>query len=374
MVNKLDPNMIFNSKYLAAVPSTEKTFRTQMSSSPDGSLLAYCVENIVIVRKQDNNLKGDVVIFKGHKCKTSCVDIAPNGVFAASGDEQGNLKIWFLDDGFEKYSFQCLSSKILGVHWDETSKRILVYGYAGQKGFARYVSWDTCNSMGEITGMTRNVICGDIKRSKPYYAVVASEDLSIRVYNGNNLKPAYNIKTHTKFICDVKFSPKGDRFAVVGLEKKISIYKTETGELLDEITKNNESQHSNGISSVIWLNENCIATCSMDKTGKIWDLNENEKKCHTLSVCSKDSTSDSGMQCSIILGKDYLISLSLNGTFNLFDLGKFKENGKYDNFETSPTKFIYGHQNHVNLVKYHNNLKRLYSSDNSGRISKNILF
>lgn len=370
MVNKIDPNTIFNSKYLAGVPSTEKTYRTQMSTSSDGALLAYCVENIVIVRKQDNDLKGDVVIFKNHKCKTTCVDIAPNGVFAASGDEQGNLKIWFLDDGFEKFSFQCLSSKILGVHWDETSKRILVYGYAGQKGFARYVSWDTCNSMGEITGMTRNAICGDIKRSKPYYAVVASEDLSIRVYNGNNLKPAYNIKTHTKFICDVKFSPKGDKFAVVGLEKNICIYQTENGELIDEISKTAESQHTNGIISLVWLSENCIATCSMDKTVKVWDLNS--KKCITLQVCppDKELNNESDMQSSIVIGKEYLISLSLNGTFNLFDLKKYRESEKYDSFNDYPNKRIFGHQHHINLVKYHPKLDKLYSTDTSGRISK----
>jgi WD40 repeat protein len=369
MVDK-DSNNIYKSFYLGAVPSTEKTFRTQLSVSADNSLLAYCVGNVVIVRKQANDLKDGIVIFNRHKFKTTCVDIAPNGVFAASCDEQGNLKVWFLDDGTEKFSFPVLSSKILGVHWNDKSNRILVYGYGGNKGYARYVSWDTCNSMGEITGMTKNSISGDIKLTKPYFAVVASEDLSFRVYSGNNLMPKYVNKDHKQFICNVKFSPAGDKFVTVGLDKRISFYETESGNLISEFAKDFEGQHTNGIIGVSWLNENFIVTSSMDKTVKIWDLTNKTNKTLRIDLSEKDVGSDDEMQSGLTIGKEYIISLSLNGTLNLWSLANFTSSPSLDAFSEFPNKRIFGHQAHINLVKYNFSQKKLYSADISGRISK----
>lgn len=369
MVDK-DSNSIYNNFYLGAVPSTEKTFRTQLSVSADNSLLAYCVGNVVVVRKQANDLKDGIIIFNRHKSKTTCVDIAPNGVFAASCDEQGNLKIWFLDDGTEKFSFPALSNKILGVHWNDKSNRILIYGLGGNKGYARYVSWDTCNSMGEITGMTKNSICGDIKMTKPYYAVVASEDLSFRIYTGNNLMPKFVNKDHKQYICNVKFSPSGDKFVTVGLDKRISFYETETGNFISEFAKDFEGQHTNGIIGVVWLSDSIIATSSMDKTVKIWDINSKANTTLRVESKEKESTSDDEMQSGLALGKDYIISLSLNGTLNLWSLSKFKENGTIESFSELPDKRIFGHQAHINLVRYNFTQKKLYSADITGRISK----
>lgn len=368
MVSK-EPNTNYESYYLGGVPSTEKTFCTQMSVSADNSLFAYCVGNVVIVRKQENDLKDGLVIFIRHKARTTAVDIAPNGVFAASADEEGNVKIWFMDDGTEKFSNQVLSSKILGLNWNEKSDRLLVYGLAGKKSFARYVSWDTANSMGEITGMSKNTICGDIKRSKPYYAAVASEDLSFRVYSGNNLMPKYVNKDHNRFICSIRFSPKGNRFVTVGLDKRVSIYETETGNLLHEFAKDFETQHTNGIVGICWLNEDIIATCSMDRTVKIWDLN-NKKNFTLKSHSNSKEENDDNMQNAIIKAKEYLITCSLDGTLNLWKLAKFNETGTIDSFSELPDKRIFGHQAHLNLVRYNFTQNRLYSFDVSGRISK----
>ena len=291
MVAKDDPNRIYTNYYLASGAQTEKTYQTQINTSPNGELLAYCVGNVVIVRKQENYLKDGVLIFQKHKCRTTCVDFAPNGVFAASADEQGFMKIWFIDDGTEKFSYQVMNSKILGIHWDETSKRILVYGMSGKKGFSRYVTWDTCNTMGEIIGMTKNVISGDLKRGgKPYYAAIASEDLSLRIYSGNNLTPKYTNNDHKRYISGIRFNLKGDQFATVGMEKRICVYETETGNLLYEIPKDHESQHTNCIISVVWLTNDIICTCSMDKTVKLWDLKE--KTCKTLKVSEVQSDDD----------------------------------------------------------------------------------
>lgn len=357
----------YKSDYLGAVPTAERSYFSQISVSADGSLIAYCVENVVIVRRQDNDLKDGIVIFQGHKCKTTAVDIAPNGVFAASADIEGNVKIWFLDDGFSKFNHQVLESKILGIHWNEKSDRLLVYGYGGKKGFARYVSWDTSNNMGDIIGMSKNCIAGDIKRSKPYYYIVSSEDLTLRVYGGNNPTVKYVNKEHNKYIFNAKFSPSGLKFAVGGLDRRLVIYETESGKPILEVPKEHEIQHNGGILGISWLTEDILATCGTDKAIKIWDLIKVENS--TLYPTTPDKIeSEEFCQCSIVKAKNYLITLNLNGTLNMWSLAGFNAGNGITSFSTYPDKIIYGHQAGISKLLFNYSENKLYSFDVLGKV------
>jgi WD40 repeat protein len=46
-----------------------------------------------------------------------------------------------------------------------------------------------------------------------------------------------SIKTHTKFVQDVRYSHSGDHFASVGSDAKIFIYDGKTGDTLNEFTQ-----------------------------------------------------------------------------------------------------------------------------------------
>lgn len=54
------------------------------------------------------------------------------------------------------------------------------------------------------------------------------------------------IKTHTKFVQDVKYAPSGDHFASVGSDYKIFIYDGKEGDSLGEIS---DSPHTGTIVS-----------------------------------------------------------------------------------------------------------------------------
>lgn len=54
------------------------------------------------------------------------------------------------------------------------------------------------------------------------------------------------IKTHAKFVQDVRYAPSGDHFASVGSDAKIFLYDGKTGDTLDEFT---DSPHSGSIVS-----------------------------------------------------------------------------------------------------------------------------
>ena len=64
-----------------------------------------------------------------------------------------------------------------------------------------------------------------------------------RVYTTHRSYPipswtySQTIKTHTKFVQDVRYSPSGDHFASVGSDAKIFIYDGKTGDTLNEFTE-----------------------------------------------------------------------------------------------------------------------------------------
>ena len=56
------------------------------------------------------------------------------------------------------------------------------------------------------------------------------------------------IRTHTKFVQDVRYSPSGDHFVSVGSDSKIFIYDGKTG---DTVAKVSDSPHTGSIVSLL---------------------------------------------------------------------------------------------------------------------------
>ena len=52
------------------------------------------------------------------------------------------------------------------------------------------------------------------------------------------------LKTHTKFVQDVRYAPSGNVFASVGSDSKILLYDGKTGDVLHEVT---DSPHKGSI-------------------------------------------------------------------------------------------------------------------------------
>jgi len=68
-------------------------------------------------------------VFTDHKVKTTACCFSPNNVFMVSGDEQGNVKIWWLDEFKIKKEYAgCLGGKINGFGWNDDNDKLLVYG------------------------------------------------------------------------------------------------------------------------------------------------------------------------------------------------------------------------------------------------------
>lgn len=125
---------------------------------------------------------------------------------------------------------------------DPTQSRLLLEVSLHRFGHAFMA--DTGSSTGEIIGHSKSINAVAIRHQRPFKAVTAGDDSGIAFHAGVPFKYDKTIKTHSKFVQDVKFSPSGDHFVSVGSDYKVFLYDGKTGETVAEIT---DSPHKGSI-------------------------------------------------------------------------------------------------------------------------------
>ncbi|KAF7795659.1 hypothetical protein EIP86_006824 [Pleurotus ostreatoroseus] len=184
---------------------------------------------------------------------------------------------------------------------------------------------DTGSSTGEIIGHSKVINTVAIRHQRPFRAATGSDDGTIVFHQGyfsnsSFLRYSYLtmdlkqvIKTHTKFVQDIKYAPSGDYFASVGSDSKIFVYDGKTGDVISEYT---DAPHTGTIMACSWSHDSkSFATSSVDCTVKIWDA-ESRKAVTTWTVGSGVNFQQIGNTWT---EGDEIVSLSMSGDLNIFD-------------------------------------------------------
>lgn len=303
-----------SSKLSGVFPSNPVTTRgasTKISSFKDK--VVYTSGKTVIIRDLSKPSTG-AATYLGHVHNATVARFSPSGYYCASGDASGTVRVWDTvgEDQALKGEYKVLPGKINDLAWDGESKRIIAVG-DGRDKFGHAFSMDTGTSTGEVAGHSKIINAVSIRQSRPYRAVTAADDSTIVFHQGPPFKFDKLIKTHTKFVQDVKFSPSGELFASVGSDSKIFLYDGKTGETVEEVKDN---PHKGTIFAVSWSPDNkFLFTSSADKTVKLWDV---EARKATTSWTVGSAVDD--QQLGNTWGGDHnLVSLSLGGNLNVFD-------------------------------------------------------
>nr|ANC28029.1 WD-repeat protein [Polyporus umbellatus] len=291
-------------------PATSRGESTKISSSKDK--VVYTNGRIVVIR----DLKDPAIsiAYSEHVQNATAARIAPSGYYCASADATGTVKIWDTlgEENVLKAEYKVISGKVKDLEWDGESKRIIAVG-DGRDKFGHAFMVDTGSSTGEILGHYKTINAVSIRQQRPYRAVTASDDSSIVFYYGVPFKFEKNIKTHTKFVQDVRYAPSGDHFASVGSDYKIFLYDGKTGDTLGEFT---DSPHSGSVNACSWSPDSkLIVTSAGDRTVKLWDV-ETKKAQVTWTV---GSALDHQQVGNTWTAGDDIVSLSLSGELNIFD-------------------------------------------------------
>ncbi|CDO96041.1 unnamed protein product [Kluyveromyces dobzhanskii CBS 2104] len=350
-------------KVFAPVPSTKRNFTTHLSYDSRTDSLAYGTGRSAVVRSIDGN---HVLQFTGHgTSNVTVVSFSPiqGSQYIASGDDSGRVIVWSWnkDEKSEeieynvKSEFQILAGPVVDISWDFEGKRLAVVG-EGRDKFGAFISWDSGNSLGEVSGHSQKVNAVHFKQSRPMRAFSVSDDGSVVFYQGPPFKFSSSDRTHHgqgKFVRDIKFSPGAGKYAVsVGSDRKICCFDGKTGEFIKYI-ESEKSPISAGLFAVAWLDDGesstRVVTVGADYTARLWDVESDEPFVQSWTLGDDVSKQIVG----VAVTKDNAIAaLTLDGTINILSL------------DDKLIKFINGHNKGITSLA----VNPLVSGSYDGRI------
>ncbi|KAF8889596.1 WD40 repeat-like protein [Infundibulicybe gibba] len=246
-------------------PNTARGASTKLSASKDK--IIYTNGKTVIIRDLNN---GAATVYTGHIQNTSVARISPSGYYCASADVTGTVRVWDTvgADQVLKGEYRVLSGRINDLEWDGESKRIIAVG-DGRDKYGHAFMMDTGSSTGEISGHSKAINAVAIRSQRPYRAATAGDDALIVFHQGPPYKFDKSIRTHTKFVQDVRYAPSGDHFASVGSDAKVFVYDGKTGDTLGEMS----NPHTGSVMACSWSPDSkSLVSASADCTVKLWDV------------------------------------------------------------------------------------------------------
>lgn len=311
-------------------PATLRNFTTHLSYDEDTNSIAYPCGKSAFVRYLDGS---DIVVqFTGHgTANVTVAKFSPikGSQYVCSGDESGKVIVWGWahdkDTGtvetITKSEFQVLAGPITDISWDFEGRRLCVVG-EGRDKFGAFISWDSGNSLGEVSGHSQRINACHMKQSRPMRCITVGDDGSVVFYQGPPFKFSASDRSHHdqgKFVRDVQFSPGVGEYAVtVGYDRRIVCFDGKTGEFIRYIEDADEKIEG-GIFAVSWVDETRFVTASADATIRLW----NAKDSKFLQKWEVSSDSIGSQQVGVVSSKDgQIISLSLDGTLNFFKVGE----------------------------------------------------
>ena len=348
-----------NVKLHAPSPKTAQGYASCFVISKDKKWLGYVVKNIVVIRKMENLLESKS--YTKHICEVTALAFHPEGKLAASADIKGNISFWNIDKLFEEKKIEnAFSGKINGLDFTEDGTKLLMFG-EGKKKFAKVINWEMKNEVGEIGNVTKTLISGCFNTKKPYRLMVGGDDGKVNFYEGVPFKYKCEFKEHLgKFVSDIQCSPDGEKFISVGFDKKVVIYDAKEGQILDQFdTSKIENGHKMAIISCAYLDDARLATCSIDRTVKIWDLNE--KKLLFTLIPAEGKLGTPYIFCGIVCDGKKIVAVSLNGTLYSWDVETLDDN-------KLPNLILYGHQNPVISLDMAKNAKEIITGDTNNLV------
>jgi len=350
---------IVESACFGPLPSTERGLGFHLDATEKGKQpprIIYGNQNMVIVRELKDMNK--CVYFQGHPAKVNVAKFHPNGGWVASGDDSGYFMVWSSLTQVPKQDGNCGKS-IYDIDWDGEGKRIIMGG-KGKKEKVKIVPWNTNNSLGQLSGISGNVLSVAFRPKRKYHVVAVAED-PVVVFSTKGPPFAFGScdKTHKGYINCVRYHPSGDFFMTVGKDKQILVFEGETGKLIRDIK--DKQGHKGTIYSFSFNEDGSrFVTCAADKSIKMWDF-ENGKVLRTFHPHDGKLELED-MQVACTWTGSSLISVSLSGQINFFDDSAEEEKSN------TPKMVIAGHQKTITCLELDDKAGLVYTACNGGRI------
>ncbi|KAJ2726535.1 WD40 repeat-like protein [Coemansia sp. Benny D115] len=319
--------------YYAPAPTTARGQPVRLSVDPDGKRFVYASGKTIVVRSLEN--LEQAWEYRGHTQATTCARFSSSGAYVASGDVQGNVRIWTShvdeDTGEHrlKSEFRPMNGRINDLAWDHESQRIMAVG-DGKGKLGHFFLFDTGNTVGTVEGHSRSINACSMRQQRPFRAVSCSDEGRCVFYTGAPYRFSRSLSDHTGFIHDVRYAPNDEHFASVGADRHIYLYEGRTGDLVRQLAADRpEDAHTGSIFAVSWSPDSKhLLTSAADGTCRIWDVAA-DRLVHTITI----GEGVDHHQVGNLWQGNYILSLSLNGDLNVLSMDSDK-----------PVMQVVGHQ------------------------------
>lgn len=328
-------------------PKTIRGFSAVISYDMKNDRIGYCNENSIFILSLEEENK-QILQFSKHNCHVSSISFSRKGDMIASGDLQGNLKIWecpVLDNSYDMkkiLKFQEFK-KIIGeikistesiksICWDENDSKIYVVG--GVKNpFGCVIEISSLKILNMIIGHSSAINTIDIRLKEPKTIVTGGEDMMLMLYSQVSCDFIKSIKfKHFKPIKSVKFSPDFKFVISAGSDGNILIYDGNTFEFITQIS----NAHSQTVFDLCWFEDSKkFVSASADNTIKVWNV-QTLKLIKEIKFESDQKTAK--MQIGIKVTKNSILSISFDGQINFYgknELNLFRTINRHQNFVTA---------------------------------------
>ena len=295
----------------------------------DGNLIVYASGRFIVVRDLEN--PSNTFVYRGHNANTTVAKFSPSGMYVASGDVTGKVRVWSWThkEKLLKTEVQAFSGPVRDIDWDFENKKICAAG-EGSGILCKVFDFDSGKTWGEMTGHMKPVLSCAYKPKRPFRVATCSEDFKVCFFAGPPFKLDHSEAVHSNFVNCLRYSADGAIFVTCGTDKKVQFFDGAAGTPIHAI----ENAHSGSIYSVSFSPDGSkIATVSADKTLKVWNAGDGsavqEVKLPNCEVLG-------GMLVSVLwTNKNQIVALSLDGTLWVMDC---------DGDSIGEAKAVYGHQ------------------------------
>lgn len=336
----------------ATLPRTTRGVPLVLGEDPQGKNFLYTNDKTVVIRDIENPGVADLYI--EHSYPVAVAKYSPSRFYICSGDASGKIRIWDTVniEHVLKNEFTVLGGPVKDIAWDAESKRLAIAG-VGKEVFAKCITADTGNTVGNMVGPTKAANSVAFKQNRPYRIAMGAEDFSVQFFVGPPFNRAAERRDHSNFVQAVRYSPNGDIFISGGSDGKALIYDGKSGELIDSLVdpnvKGESRAHSGGIYAIDFSQDGSeLLTVSGDKTAKIWNIAPRQ-------LVQEFALPD--MQVGCLWSGENIISISVTGFINYLDRST-----------SQPWKILKGHNKPIMTLALSEDKTHIYSGASDGQI------
>mmetsp|Transcript_12654 Transcript_12654/g.22392 ORF Transcript_12654/g.22392 Transcript_12654/m.22392 type:complete len:374 (+) Transcript_12654:152-1273(+) len=213
-------------------------------------------------------------VLKGHAEAVMSICFSPDSLTLASGSDDKTVRLWDSASGNLKTIFSGHLGRILGLRF--IGSGTILFSSSKDK---TVVEWDLLRNQHRKTleGHT-NVVWSCCLTQDGTQAISVSHDETIRYWDtmsGALLKTIKKVGApgpapgthHTSTIYKIQPSPNGKMFATCSADKSVRIWDLASGTHIKALMG-----HTSHVTGVDWVSNTKLVSCSWDETIRLWDL------------------------------------------------------------------------------------------------------